>query len=322
MSALLQVEGLCVEFHRSEKTVEVVSDVSFDLTPGKTLGIVGESGCGKSATAMSIMQLHNRMTTRLKGRILYKGRDLLLARPCDLQAMRGNEIGMVFQDSMASLNPLMRVGDQIAEPLRIHKRCAVSEIRERTLALMRAVEIPSPEIRIDAYPHELSGGLRQRVMIAIALACGPDLLIADEPTTALDVTIQAQIVALLQRMTRTTGKGLILISHDLGLISEICDEILVMYAGRALERGPTRDILHAPSHPYTRALLECLPNRGKHGSLGEISGTVPDVAQLPPGCRFGDRCAYVRSECQTEEPSWGVTEGRFVRCHFPLRMAS
>ncbi|HEX3477297.1 MAG TPA: ABC transporter ATP-binding protein, partial [Kofleriaceae bacterium] len=274
---LLEIRDLVTEFRSGDGAVRAVDGVSFEVAPRTTLGVVGESGSGKSVTALSIMRLVASPGRIASGSIRYAGRDLLALRPAEMRAIRGNRIAMIFQEPMTSLNPVFTVGDQVAEAVRLHQRTSRREARAVAIEMFRRVGIPSPEDRVDAYPHQLSGGMRQRVMIAMALACKPDLLIADEPTTALDVTIQAQILDLLRSLQRELGMSILLITHDLGVVAETCDEVVVMYAGRVVERAKAKDLFAQPRHPYTAGLLRSLPTFGEGGRkrLQEIPGFVP-----------------------------------------------
>jgi oligopeptide/dipeptide ABC transporter ATP-binding protein len=289
--------------------------------PGETLGVVGESGCGKSVTALSAMGLISYPPGRIEGgEILFAGEDLLRKSPEEVRAIRGNRMAMIFQEPMTSLNPVFRVGAQIAEVLTFHKHLSEPEARRRSVELLRAVGIPEPEKRVDQYPHELSGGMRQRVMIAMGLACEPQLLIADEPTTALDVTIQAQILELLKQIKSEHGTAIMLITHDLGVVAEMADRVAVMYLGRVVEEGTVREIFHHPRHPYTHGLLNSIPRLG--GSvkrLHVIPGTVPSAMSIRQGCRFCNRCAFATDRCHEEEPALvSIGGGHCVRCHRQL----
>ncbi|MEM9559350.1 MAG: ABC transporter ATP-binding protein [Planctomycetota bacterium] len=303
--------------------VTAVDDVSFDLFAGETLGIVGESGCGKTVTSKSIMRLLPEHITRYgeDSRVMLGGEDILHADAKAMRAVRGDKIAMIFQEPMTSLNPVFTVGWQLDEALREHTGLNKRERRDRAVEMLRLVEIPNAEKRLKEYPHQLSGGMRQRVMIAMALCCEPDVLIADEPTTALDVTIQAQILALVNKLREETGTAVMLITHDLGVVATTCDRVMVMYAGRVIESGPVRELFHRARHPYTRALLESIPKRGKRridGRLPTIAGIVPALTDLPVGCRFEARCPYSDGlRCVQEEPELEGTQ-RPVRCHFPL----
>jgi len=321
---LLEIRDLVTEFRTGDGPVRAVDGVSFEIAPRTTLGVVGESGSGKSVTALSIMRLVASPPGRIAaGSIRYGGRDLLTLRPAEMRAIRGNRIAMIFQEPMTSLNPVFTVGDQVAEAVRLHQHKSRREARAIAIDMFRRVGIPSPEDRVDAYPHQLSGGMRQRVMIAMALACRPDLLIADEPTTALDVTIQAQILDLLRSLQRELGMSILLITHDLGVVAETCDEVIVMYAGRIVERAPTEALFAAPRHHYTAGLLRSVPSYGdaaggEPARLQEIRGMVPSLGELPPGCKFADRCPAVAERCRAEEPRLVPLGASRVRCHFPL----
>jgi peptide/nickel transport system ATP-binding protein len=300
---LLEVRDLHVHFHTEDGIVRAVDGVSFELERGKVLGIVGESGSGKSVTAMTLMGLTRDVNTRFEGEVLYKGRDLLKLPETAMQDFRGNEIGMIFQDPMTSLNPVYRIGDQIVEAIRTHEDVDKGQAKRRAVDLLRQVGIPRPEARVDDYPHQFSGGMRQRAMIAMALSCNPDVLIADEPTTALDVTIQAQILELLDRLREDFDSAVILITHDLGVVAEVADDIIVMYAGRVVEHGPKRQVFYDPQHPYTWGLLGSIPrlDRPKPERLHSIEGTPPSLINLPRGCKFRPRCPHAFDKCQ-EEP--------------------
>jgi oligopeptide/dipeptide ABC transporter ATP-binding protein len=301
----------------------IIDGLSFELAPGEVLGIVGESGCGKTMTARAIIGL-NRFDGRFRitGEMLYKGRDLLRLDERGMRAVRGREIAMIFQDPMTSLNPLQRIGRQIGEMLAAHSDLSGSAIRERAVALLRQVRMPHPEQRVDEYPHQLSGGMRQRAMIALALACGPSLLIADEPTTALDVTTQMQILDLIASLQAESGMAVILITHDLGVVAEIADRVLVMYAGQCVEAGPARALFRDPQHPYTAGLLAAIPaaNRAKVARLPAIKGAPPPLAGArPPGCAFRPRCAAAFEQCR-EMPELAVRcgeAGHLDRCWLP-----
>jgi oligopeptide/dipeptide ABC transporter ATP-binding protein len=311
---LLQVENLRTYFHTRMGVMKAVDGVDLEVGEGRTLGIVGESGSGKSVTALSIMRLIERPGRLVDGsRILFDGLDLAALAESQMQAIRGNNVSMIFQEPMTSLNPVYAAGDQIVEAIRLHRRTSAREARERAVELLQLVGIPSPEQRFSAYPHQLSGGMRQRVMIAMALACEPRLLIADEPTTALDVTIQAQILELLRELRARLGMSIILITHDLGVVAEMCDDVAVMYAGRVVERGPVEAIFRNPQHPYTEALLRSIPLLGMTQAvpLNVIPGKVPSALHWPPGCRFAARCAYAMERCRREEPTLAVAgEGK------------
>jgi oligopeptide/dipeptide ABC transporter ATP-binding protein len=315
---LLSVRGLTTVFDttRGGRPLVAVDGVSFDIGRGETLGLVGESGSGKSVTAFSIVRLLQAPGRTTAGQVFFQGRDLLTLSEPEMCGVRGAGIGLVFQEPMAALNPVMRVGAQIAESLIVHRLATRREARARAVELLRSVRIVDPEARVDDYPHQLSGGMRQRVMLAVALACRPPLIIADEPTTALDVTVQAQILELLQDLQRAWGVSLLLITHDLGVIAETADRVAVMYAGRIVEEGPVRDILRAPAHPYTRGLLASIPGGASGSRLKAIDGTVPSLAALPPGCAFAPRCAERLAVCEHEAPgSSAVGVGHTTRCH-------
>ncbi|HWI84222.1 ABC transporter ATP-binding protein [Ramlibacter sp.] len=303
---LLQVGNLRIGFGRRGAEQLAVDGVSFRLDAGEVLGIVGESGCGKSVTALSLLGLVPDPPGRVVGgSIRLRGRELVGLDEAALNQVRGKDVSMIFQEPMTALNPLFTVGEQIGETLRVHERLGRREAKGRALALLRKVGISHPEHRIDQYPHELSGGMRQRVMIAIALACGPQVLIADEPTTALDVTIQAQILALLRDLQRELGMGVVLITHDLGVVAQVVDRVIVMYAGRIVEEGSVRSVFEQPSHPYTRLLLESIPAMdGEQDRLPTIAGMVPSLAQLPRGCRFHPRCPQAHAACREGVPAF------------------
>ncbi|MDH3427009.1 MAG: ABC transporter ATP-binding protein [Gemmatimonadota bacterium] len=304
--SLLEVTNLSTEFDTERGTAHAVRSVSLSLGPGETLGLVGESGCGKSVTALSILGLLPAKRARILdgSSVRFRGEELLSAGPGRLRQIRGNEIGMVFQEPMTSLNPVLRVGEQIAETIREHEGGRTGAIRDRVAELLDRVGIPDPGSRYNAYPHQLSGGMRQRVMLAIALACGPDLLIADEPTTALDVTIQAQILDLLDVLRRELGMALLLISHDLGVVARVADRVAVMYAGRIVERGRIPELFAAPAHPYTQGLLRAIPRLdARPGPLAAIPGQVPDPHDEQAGCPFAPRCPDVMPICRTELPT-------------------
>jgi oligopeptide/dipeptide ABC transporter ATP-binding protein len=302
---LLSLRHLVTAFDTDEGYLRAVDDVSFDVYPGKTLGIVGESGCGKSVTSLSILRLIPTPPGFIeRGEALFAGKDLFQASEREMRAIRGNDISMIFQEPMTSLNPVYTVGSQIIEAIRLHRRMSRRAAKARAIELLDLVGIPAPSERIDSYPHTLSGGMRQRAMIAMALACEPRLLIADEPTTALDVTIQAQILDLLRSLQAELGMSIIFISHDLGVMAEFTHEIAVMYAGKIVEQAKTDALFDSPRHPYTRGLLQSLPSQRNRGQrLPTIPGIVPDLRTLPSGCRFQDRCGLVTDACRTEEPS-------------------
>jgi oligopeptide/dipeptide ABC transporter ATP-binding protein len=297
------VKGLKVRFATEDGVVRAVDGVDFELDRGKVFGIVGESGSGKSVTAMTILGLTRDKNTRFEGEVVYKGKNLLAMPESRLRDVRGNEIAMIFQDPMTSLNPVYKVGDQIVEAILTHEDISKRMAHQRAVELLRQVGIPNPQQRVDDYPHQFSGGMRQRAMIAMALSCNPDILIADEPTTALDVTIQAQILELIDKLKDDFDSAVILITHDLGVVAEVADEIVVMYAGRVVERGSKRDIFYDPQHPYTWGLLGSIPrlDRPKPKKLHSISGMPPSLINLPQGCKFRPRCPHAFEKCQ-EEP--------------------
>ncbi|MDI6793859.1 MAG: ABC transporter ATP-binding protein [bacterium] len=317
-SEILEVEDLTTYFHLDEGIVRAVDEVSFTVDQGETLGIVGESGCGKSVTSLSIMRLIPTPPGRIeKGRIFFKGRDLLRLSEPEMRRIRGKEISMIFQEPVASLNPVFTVGSQISEAIRLHQGLSKGEAIEKAVEMLKLVGIPLPEERIRAYPHQLSGGMCQRVMIAMALSSHPSLLIADEPTTALDVTIQAQILELLTGLQRKLGMTIILITHDLGVIAETADRVMVMYAGWVVEHAPVLDIFEKPKHPYTLGLLRSMPRLGQTATrLPTIEGLVPNPAHLPSGCYFNPRCPYSSDLCRKEKPELRqVAEGHWIRCY-------
>jgi len=315
---LLEVNDLNVKFATEDGIVRAVDGISFELERGKVLGIVGESGSGKSVTAMTLMGLTRGVNARFEGEVLYKGTDLLNVSDRDMQRYRGNELGMIFQDPMTSLNPVYRIGEQIVEAIQAHEAVDKRTARARTIELLRQVGIPNPESRVDNFPHEFSGGMRQRAMIAMALSCNPSILIADEPTTALDVTIQAQIVDLINRLKDDFDSAVIFITHDLGVIAEIADEIIVMYAGRVVERGSKRDVFYDPQMPYTWGLLGSIPrlDRPRPERLHTIEGAPPSLINAPEGCKFRPRCPHAFEKCREEPPLENRvgTPGHFDRC--------
>ena len=314
---LLKVDNLSTWFYTDDGIVKAVNDVSFSLNKGHTLGIVGESGCGKSITSLSVMRLIDSPPGKIVGgKIVFKGEDLLAKSEEEMRRVRGKRIAMIFQEPMTSLNPVYTVGRQIEEALLIHESMTKKEAKRRALEMLRLVRIPLPEKRFDEYPHQLSGGMRQRVMIAIALACSPELLICDEPTTALDVTIQAQILALIDELKEKTGTSVIMITHDLGVISEIADEVLIMYAGEIVEYAPKTQLFQNPLHPYTQGLIACVPKLGRDSDrLQTIEGTVPSFDDMPAGCTFWPRCPFAESICKEKKPPLIDCGNRTVRCH-------
>jgi oligopeptide/dipeptide ABC transporter ATP-binding protein len=313
MAELLRVENLRTWFRTEAGIVRAVDGVDFELEPRKTLGVVGESGSGKSVTALSVMRLIDRPGEILEGsRILFDGRDLTALGDGEMEAVRGNEISMIFQEPMTSLNPVYTVGDQIAEAIRLHEGASRKEAAARAIEMLVLVGIPEASRRAKDFPHQLSGGMRQRVMIAMALACGPKLIIADEPTTALDVTIQAQILELMMELQDRLGMSILLITHDLGVVAETCDDVVVMYAGRVVEKGPVDGVFGSPQHPYTEALLQSIPVLGmaRHEPLRVIRGNVPSPLDWPEGCRFAPRCSYAFEKCGEQPPLFDVDGAR------------
>ena len=322
---ILTIKNLSVEFETLRGRLKAVDNVSFELHKSETLGIVGESGCGKSLTSLALMGLLSPHAIVTADTLMFKGIDLLTASEKTLRNLRGKSISMIFQDPMTSLNPCFTIAFQMDEILRVHNMGTKPQRKQRVLELLQLVGIPVPESCMRRYPHELSGGMIQRVMIAMAMACRPDLLIADEPTTALDVTMQAQILALLQELQRDYQMGLILISHDIGVVSQMADRIQVMYAGQIIESTLARRIIHEPQHPYTHGLLKALPNlqesKSEHKQrLNSIKGVVPDLIHRPTGCQFHPRCQYVQDQCQRVTPVYEQTQAdHYVKCFFPLR---
>lgn len=317
---LLSIEGLSVAFNTEQGPVRVVEDLSLELATGETLGLVGESGCGKSVTAQTIMRLLPSPLSQIEaGRIMFEGEDLAVLPASRMRRIRGDRIGMVFQEPMTSLNPTQRVGYQVAEVLRLHRGMGHSEAKALAIGALKKVGIGNAERRFDQYPHELSGGLRQRVMIAMAIVCGPKLLIADEPTTALDVTIQAQIIELLKAVQEDLGLSILLITHDLGIVAEMCRSVVVMYAGRVVERGATAETFGSPRHPYTAGLIRSSPRSARKGErLATIPGLVPPPGMRSRGCSFADRCPRVLDKCRSEFPPLVFLAGRLVACWNPV----
>lgn len=300
---LLSVRDLYTQFETDDGTVRAVDGVSLEINEGEIVGLVGESGSGKSVTSLSLMRLIQSPGRIRNGEVRFQGEDLLKKSKADLRRIRGNNISMIFQEPMSALNPVYDIGWQVSEPLRIHREQGKDASRQRAAELMRKVGIPSAEERIDDYPHQFSGGMRQRAMIAMALACEPDLLIADEPTTSLDVTIEAKILDLIQQLNDELGMAVFLVTHNLGVIAEVCDRVAVMYAGRIVEYAPVDEIFDDPRHPYTKALIDCVPDpRVEDQSLSPIEGQVPSLTSLPDGCNFADRCPYANDDCETVDP--------------------
>ena len=320
---LLEVNNLRTRYITDDGTLYPVDDVSFRVKKGQTLGIVGESGCGKSQTALSIMQLIQKPGQIVEGDVLFKNESLLKKSPDQMREILGNQMAMIFQEPMTSLNPVYTIGDQVSESIQLHqKNISVEQVKERAIEMLRLVGIPAPEKRYHEYPHQLSGGMRQRVMIAMAMSCNPELLIADEPTTALDVTIQAQILDLMRKVQKEFNAGMILITHDLGVVAEMCQEVLVMYAGKVVEYGSVEDIFYRPKHPYTKGLLNSIPHfeTGQRlKQLNTIPGLVPNLYKLPQGCRFQDRCQFVTDECKSKVPNLENLRGvHRVACFNPV----
>ena len=312
---ILNVEHLTVSFTTKRGTAKAVNDVNFTLRKGEILGLVGESGCGKSVTSKSILRILPPEIAKVSGTVAYRGTDILALPMKELEKYRGNQISMIFQEPMVSLDPLFTVGNQLREVLMVHEKMKKEEADQKVLAMLKEVGIPSPEIRMKQYPFEMSGGMRQRVMIAMALLLHPDILIADEPTTALDVTIQAQILKLLKDINQKFGTAIILITHDLGVIAECADEVAVMYAGRIVEKATVREIFKAPKHPYTQGLLRSVPTLEKQdGELHSINGIVPSIYHLPKGCAFADRCPHAMACCHEGDVPEVMEGNRMIRC--------
>jgi peptide/nickel transport system ATP-binding protein len=324
--ALLEVENLQTHFRTPEGVNRAVDGVSFHVEEGETLAIVGESGCGKSVTAMSVLRLIPEPPGRIAGRIRFAGKDLLKVSEREMRDIRGNDISMIFQEPMTSLNPVLTIGRQLGESLRLHQGLSRRAAEARAVEMLAMVGIPEPQRRVREYPHQMSGGMRQRVMIAMALACNPRLLIADEPTTALDVTIQAQILELMADLKRRVGAAIVLITHDLGVVAEVAERVMVMYAGRKVEEASVRDLFRTPRHPYTRGLLGAVPKLGSSirgaSRLSEIPGVVPSLKQRIPGCVFASRCPLVRDVCREASPALEPKADRhLVACHVVAREA-
>ena len=320
-AAVLEIAGLDISLQGRSGATQLVDQVSFAIPRGEAFGLVGESGCGKSITALAVMGLLRSPLQRSAGRILLDGRDIGGASEAEMRKLRGAHVSMIFQEPMTALNPLQPIGRQIAEMFVLHDAASWKDAQERAVEALRNVRVPAPELRAKDYPHQLSGGMRQRVMIAIALACKPKLLVADEPTTALDVTVQAEIVELMATVCSAQGTAILMISHDLGLVARMCSQIAVMYAGRIVEQGAASDLLRAPSHPYTQGLIGAVPRLGARAAIGrhklaEIAGVVPAPSQFPAGCRFNPRCARATDICRTDQPpSKSRPGGGLVRCH-------
>ena len=314
---ILEIKDLCVEFQTVEGVVHAVDHLNYTLHKGEKLGIVGESGSGKSVSSLGMMQLIPNPPGRITGgEILYHGKDLVKASEKEMQKIRGNEISMNFQEPMTSLNPIIKCGKQIAESLRLHRGMKKKEAMEVAVRMMRAVGLANPEVRAHEYPHQMSGGMRQRVMIAMALACQPQILIADEPTTALDVTIQAQILDLIRELNESMGTSVVFITHDLGVVSELCDTVIVMYTGHIVEQAPVKELFESPKHPYTKGLLNAIPKiTRERNPLETIEGMVPNPTERIEGCSFSPRCPYATDQCRKAEPPMAeLSDGRLVRC--------
>ncbi|WP_417547758.1 ABC transporter ATP-binding protein [Marinobacter segnicrescens] len=316
VTPILDVRGLSISFRGRDGITHVTRDVSFTVAPGERVGVVGESGCGKSVTGLSLLRLLPERTAIIKGEIRFNGRDLMSMRPREVRALRGRDISMIFQEPMTALDPVFTVGQQLIETLRTHYPTPRSEARQRAIQALTDVGIPSPETRVDEYPHQFSGGMRQRVMIAMALICKPKLIIADEPTTALDVTVQAQIIDLLKELSENTGTALLFITHDLGVVAETCSRMITMYAGEVVESSPVDDVLRQPRHPYTSGLLRSLPRLSDRGGrLPFIPGRVPSPSAMPDGCRFQARCPYSGDGCERHQAMVDINQARHARCH-------
>ncbi|MFT6915057.1 MAG: peptide/nickel transport system ATP-binding protein [Motiliproteus sp.] len=319
--ALLEVNNLEVTFGLRQGDMVALRDISFTVERGERVGIVGESGAGKSVAAFSILNLISRPGKITGGEILFEGKDLATLSDKKMREIRGDRIAMIFQDPMMTLNPVLTLGQQMIECLKAHRKISTSDARAIAVAKLRQVQIPSPETRIDQYPHELSGGMRQRIIIAIALLLDPVLIVADEPTTALDVTIQAEIMALLLDLCESYNVGLILITHDLGVVSQVTEKAIVMYAGRIIEQGPTREIINDPQHPYTQGLINALPQQTVPGQrLNQIRGSMPGLQNIPQGCSFNPRCDFVMDACLTQLPEFTNSGGCSVACHMVKAM--
>ena len=312
---ILSVQDLKLWINNDFGSVQILNGISFDIFRGQTLGIVGESGCGKSLTSFSVMRLLETPPVRYAGKILFQGQDVLKLSDKQMQKIRGRRMSMIFQEPMTSLNPLFTLGNQLAEPFMQHQGLTKKEARQKSIEMLKMVRMAEPEQRIDEYPHQLSGGMRQRVMIAMALACRPELLIADEPTTALDVTIQAQVLDLMRDLQRELGTAIAFITHDLGVIKEMCDRVVVLYCGEVMETAAVEELFRNPQHPYTQGLMDTLPKYGQKGRLATIPGVVPPSGQFPTGCVFAPRCQYATDECAARKPeAYDTEDGHTVRC--------
>lgn len=322
---ILEVRNLSTQFNTAQGAVTAVNNISFDLAKGQIMGIVGESGSGKSTVALSILRIIDETIGKvIGGEVILEGQDIMLFSEEKMRAIRGNKISMIFQDPMTSLNPIFNIGNQIQESIILHQGLSPKEARNKSIELLQMVSIPVPEKRINEYPHQLSGGMRQRVMIAMALACNPTLLIADEPTTALDVTIQAQILDLLQKIQQETKMSILLITHDLGVVAELCNKVAVMYCGQIVEMADAKSLFNSPAHPYTNGLIESIPSIDKHSikrRLSTIEGVVPCLLDLPKGCTFQDRCKYASDICKIKNPKLeGIAPNKSVACFHPRNM--
>ena len=317
---LLAVDDLRVEFPTPKGSVRAADGVSFRVWPAEIVGLVGESGCGKSVTTLALLRLVRPPGRIATGSVLFKGRNLLTLSESEMRRLRGGEMAMIFQNPMTALDPVFTVGDQIAEVFRSHPELRTSDVRSAAAAILERVRIPNPRAQVNAYPHQFSGGMAQRVMIGMGVAGRPSLLIADEPTTALDVSVQAQILDLLRVIRTELHTAIILITHDLAITAQLCDRIVVMYAGQVVEASTTRELFRAPRHPYTRGLLDSMPRLGhKRARLAQIAGQPPNLGALPVGCRYAPRCPRAEERCRAEEPTLtSASDGRAVRCHFPL----
>ena len=318
---LLEVQDLVIEFTTDKGKVRAVDGISFSLNNSETLGIVGESGCGKTVTALSLLKLIPSPPGKIiQGHILYQGKDIVSKSESAMRHFRGKEIAMIFQEPMTSLNPVFTIGNQMIDVIRQHTHASKKEAKERAIKMLERIRIPNPERRIDEYPHQMSGGMRQRIMIAMALSCNPKILVADEPTTALDVTVQAQVMAQISELQKKFNTAVILVTHDLGVIAETCTNVLVMYCGKIVERADVSTLFESPRHPYTRGLLTSIPRirEKKLEKLPTIEGTVPDLLHLPVGCRYADRCERVRDHCRLEEPPLEKKDDKTeVACFYP-----
>jgi oligopeptide/dipeptide ABC transporter ATP-binding protein len=314
---LLKVDKLAVDFTSDKGTVRAIDEISFHVNPGETVAIVGESGCGKSVSSLAVMGLVPSPPGNIaSGSIQFKGRELVGLKEKEYRKVRGNDISMIFQEPMTALNPVLKIGTQMVDVIRLHSKLNKAEARKRAIEMLETVGIPSPSARIDEYPHQLSGGMRQRVMIAMALSCGPDLLLADEPTTALDVTIQAQVMDEMVRLQKELNMAVVLVTHDLGVVAESCQRVIVMYCGQIIEQAPVEQLFAEPKHPYTKGLLQSIPviRDKKIPRLPTIEGTVPDLANLPVGCRFADRCDRVSDICRKSRPVLSDGDHHQVAC--------